>query len=203
MTSDYNTHDRDAADRTRADRAATGRRAFARRCACSPWGCALIAVGWSALTVAGLLARVTEHRSGELRRRRCARSRRGVRVRADRRNLGRDVRVHDTVLLVVDGQADRSATGSTATSCRSRRRARSPSGIGCTGRIRLVVPSDVEVRVHASDGSLTLRDLDGPSTWTRSDGSVTRVGPHRPDLTAHQRRLGRCDRTCAPTRSTR
>jgi DUF4097 and DUF4098 domain-containing protein YvlB len=45
-------------------------------------------------------------------------------------------------------------------------------GIGCTGHIRLVVPNDVEVRVHASDGSLTLRNLDGSVDVDMSDGSV-------------------------------
>jgi hypothetical protein len=45
-------------------------------------------------------------------------------------------------------------------------------GLGCSGHIRLVVPKDLEVRLHGSDGSLTLRDLDGPLDLATSDGSI-------------------------------
>jgi DUF4097 and DUF4098 domain-containing protein YvlB len=35
-----------------------------------------------------------------------------------------------------------------------------------------VVPRDLEVQVHNSDGSMTLRDLDGPVDLSTSDGSI-------------------------------
>ena len=45
-------------------------------------------------------------------------------------------------------------------------------GLGCSGHVRLVVPKDLEVQVHNGDGSLTLRDLDGPIDLSTSDGSI-------------------------------
>jgi hypothetical protein len=45
--------------------------------------------------------------------------------------------------------------------------------IGCTGRVHLVVPADVELRLQSSDGSMTLRDLTGPVDVVTSDGRLT------------------------------
>jgi DUF4097 and DUF4098 domain-containing protein YvlB len=45
-------------------------------------------------------------------------------------------------------------------------------GIGCTGRVQLVVPEDVALRLDNSDGSTTLRDLTGTVDLESSDGSV-------------------------------
>jgi DUF4097 and DUF4098 domain-containing protein YvlB len=53
-------------------------------------------------------------------------------------------------------------------------------GLGCSGHLRLVVPNDLEVRLHGSDGSLTLRDLDGPVDVSSSDGSL-----HASNLSGH------------------
>jgi hypothetical protein len=49
-------------------------------------------------------------------------------------------------------------------------------GIGCTGKVRLVVPAGLTVRSDTGDGRLTLRDLTGALTVTSSDGDVDAEG---------------------------
>jgi hypothetical protein len=46
-------------------------------------------------------------------------------------------------------------------------------GRGCTGHVRLVVPEGLPVTVRTSDGSVLLRDLTGSVTSSTSDGHVT------------------------------
>jgi hypothetical protein len=131
----------------------------------------LLAVGWGALSVASLLARATGHGSATYE---------GVRsvdlglsfesveivgaadatsvsmTRSYTWSLGKP-----TLTNRLDG--DRLSIGS---SCPF------PVGLGCSGHVRLVVPKGLEIRVHNSDGSLSLRDLTGPVDVTTSDGSV-------------------------------
>lgn len=139
----------------------------------------LAAVGWGALSIASLLARATAHSSATYE---------GVRA------VDLDV-AFESVQIV--GVADatsvsmtRSYTWSLAKPSISNRvdgdllsiTSSCPfsAGLGCSGHIRLVVPKDLEVRVHGSDGSLTLRNLDGTVDVTTSDGSV-----NASDLTGH------------------
>jgi hypothetical protein len=134
-------------------------------------GFSLLAVGWGALTLASLLARATEHRSATYQ---------GVRA------LDVDL-AFESVEIV--GSADATSVSMTRSYTWSLGK---PSisnrldgdllsigsscpfsvGLGCSGHVRLVVPKDLEVRLHNSDGSLTLRDLDGPVDVTTSDGSI-------------------------------
>jgi hypothetical protein len=134
-------------------------------------GFSLLAVGWGALTLASLLARATEHRIATYH---------GVRA------LDVDL-AFESVEIV--GSADATSVSMTrsytwslgkpsisnrldgdllsiASSCPF------SVGLGCSGHLRLVVPRDLEVQVHNSDGSLTLRDLDGPVDLSTSDGSI-------------------------------
>ena len=46
-------------------------------------------------------------------------------------------------------------------------------GRGCSGHVRLVLPEGLPVTVHTSDGSVLLRDLTGTVTSSTSDGHVT------------------------------
>jgi len=134
-------------------------------------GLALLTVGWGAFTVASLLARVTEHRSATYDG-----------VRALDIDLG-----FESVEIV--GAADatsvsmtRSYTWSLAKPSISNRldgdllsigsSCPFSVGLGCSGHVRLVVPKTLEVQVHNSDGSVTLRDLDGPVDLSTSDGSI-------------------------------
>lgn len=134
-------------------------------------GLSLLLVGWGALTLASLLAHATEHRSATYD---------GVRA------LDVDVEFESVQIVgTADATAvslERSYTWSLAKPAIGNRlkgallsiTSSCPFSVGldCSGRIRLVVPNDVEVRVHGSDGSLTLRDLDGPVDVTTSDGSL-------------------------------
>jgi Putative adhesin len=134
-------------------------------------GLSLAMVGWGALSIAGLLARVTERSSASYD---------GVRA------VDLDVGFESVQIIgAVEGtpvsmtrsftwSMDKPTTGarrdgdllSLASSCPF------TVGIGCSGRVRLVVPRDVEVRVQSGDGSLTVRDIDGPVDLTTSDGSL-------------------------------
>ena len=134
-------------------------------------GLSLLMVGWGALTIASLLARATEHRSATYA---------GVRA------LDVDVAFESVQII---GTTDATAVSMTRSytwslhkpTIGNRRNGDRLSvtsscpltvGRGCSGRIRLVVPNNVEVRVHGSDGSLTLRNLDGVVDATTSDGSL-------------------------------
>jgi hypothetical protein len=134
-------------------------------------GFSLLAVGWGALTLASLLARATEHRSATYH---------GVRV------LDVDL-AFESVQIV--GSTDATSVSMTRSSTWSLGKPSTGNrldgdllsiasscpfsvGLGCSGHVRLVVPRDLEVRVHNSDGSLTLRDLDGPVDLSTSDGSI-------------------------------
>jgi Putative adhesin len=134
-------------------------------------GFSLLAVGWSAFTVASLLARVTDHRSATY-----------VGVRSLDVDLG-----FESAEIV--GSADATAVSMTRSYTWSLGK---PSisnrldgdllsigsscpfsvGLGCSGHVRLVVPNDLQIQVHNSDGSLTLRNLDGPVDLSTSDGRI-------------------------------
>lgn len=134
-------------------------------------GFSLLAVGWGALTLASLLARATEHRSATYQ---------GVRA------LDVDMAFESVEIVGSAGATSVSMTRSYTWSLGK------PSvsnrldgdllsigsscpfsvGLGCSGHIRLIVPKDLEVQVHNSDGSMTLRDLDGPVDLSTSDGSI-------------------------------
>ncbi|MGZ4611065.1 MAG: DUF4097 family beta strand repeat-containing protein [Actinomycetes bacterium] len=49
-------------------------------------------------------------------------------------------------------------------------------GLGCTGKVRLVVPKDVTIRARASNSDLTLRHLTGDIDAATSNGSVETSG---------------------------
>jgi hypothetical protein len=134
-------------------------------------GLSLLAVGWGGLTVASLLARVTDHRSATY-----------VGVHAVDLDLA-----FESVQIV--GAADATSVSMTRSYTWSLGRptlrnqvegdllsitSSCPFSVGesCSGHVRLVVPKDLEVRVHGSDGSLTLRNLDGPLDVSTSDGSI-------------------------------
>ena len=134
-------------------------------------GFSLLAVGWGALTVASLLARATEHRSATYH---------GVRA------LDVDLSF-ESVEIVGSANATsvsmtRSYTWSLGKPSISNRvdgdllsigsSCPFSVGLGCSGHVRLVVPRDVEVRLHNSDGSVAMRDLDGPVDVATSDGSI-------------------------------
>ena len=131
----------------------------------------LLLVGWCALTVASLLARGSGQAHGTFT---------GVRTLA-----------LDTGFESVDVAG--SAAGTTVTMQRSYHwslgrptvRARQDGdvlrissscpfqvGIGCTGKVHLVVPAGVQVRADTRDGHLTLRDLTGTVTASTSDGGI-------------------------------
>jgi hypothetical protein len=134
-------------------------------------GLSVLMVGWGAFTVASLLARVTDHRSTTYEG-----------VRALDIDLG-----FESVEIV--GSADATSVSMTRSYTWSLAK---PSitnrldgdllsigsscpfsvGLGCSGHVRLVVPKDLEVQVHNSDGSVTLRDLDGPIDLSTSDGRI-------------------------------
>jgi putative adhesin len=134
-------------------------------------GFSLLAVGWGSLTLASLLARATEHRSATYR---------GVRV------LDVDLSF-ESIEIVGSANATsvtmtRSYTWSLGKPSISNRldgdllsigsSCPFSVGLGCSGHVRLVVPTDLEVQVHDSDASMTLRDLDGPLDLSTSDGSI-------------------------------
>jgi hypothetical protein len=134
-------------------------------------GLSLLSVGWGALTVADLLARATEDRSATYD---------GI------RSVDIDVGFESVQIVgaanTTSVSMTRSYTWSMVKPTIGNRRdgdllsitSSCPftPGIGCSGHIRLVVPKDLEVRVRGSDGSMTLRDLDGPLDVATSDGSV-------------------------------
>jgi Putative adhesin len=134
-------------------------------------GLSLLAVGWGALSLASLLARATDHRSATYDG-----------VRTVDLNLA-----FESVQIV--GAADATSVTMTRSYTWSLDKPTITNGLdgdllsissachfsvglGCSGHVRLVVPKDLEVRVHNSDGSLTLRDLDGPVDLTTSDGNI-------------------------------
>jgi hypothetical protein len=134
-------------------------------------GLSLLMVAWGAVTLASVLGRATEHRSATYA---------GIRV------LDIDVGF-ESVQIVGKAEAtavsmERSYTWSLSRPTIGNRRdgdvlsvtssRRFTVGLGCSGRIRLVVPNDAEVRAHGSDGSLTLRELDGLVDVSTSDASV-------------------------------
>ena len=134
-------------------------------------GFSLLAVGWGAVSLASLLARATEHRNATYH---------GVRA------LDVDLSF-ESVEIVGSANATsvsmtRSYTWSLGKPSISNRldgdvlsigsSCPFSVGLGCSGHVRLVVPTDLEVRVHDSDGSMTLRDLDGPVDLSTSDGSI-------------------------------
>ena len=49
-------------------------------------------------------------------------------------------------------------------------------GRGCSGSVRLVVPSDVPVKVRSADGAVTLRDLRGRLDVGTADGAIHAEG---------------------------
>jgi Putative adhesin len=134
-------------------------------------GLSLIAVGWCAFTAASLLARVTAHRSATYD---------GV------RSLDVDLGFESVEIVAGDDTSSVTMTRSYTWSLGK------PSvtnrldggllsissscpftvGLGCSGHVRLVVPKDLTVQVHNSDGSLTLRDLTGSLDLSTSDGSI-------------------------------
>jgi hypothetical protein len=134
-------------------------------------GFSLLAVGWGALSLASLLARATEHRSATYHA-----------VRA----LDVDLSFESVEIV---GSADATSVSMTRSYTWSLGK---PSinnrldgdvlsigsscpfsvGLGCSGHLRLDVPRDLEVQVHNSGGSMTLRDLDGPVDLSTSDGSI-------------------------------
>jgi hypothetical protein len=134
-------------------------------------GLSLLTVGWTAFTVASLLARVTDHRSATYQG-----------VRALDVDLG-----FESVDIV--GVADATSVSMTRSYTWSLGK---PSvtnrldgdllsissscpfsvGLGCSGHVRLVVPKTLDVQVHNSDGSVTLRDLDGAVELSTSDGGI-------------------------------
>jgi len=135
-------------------------------------GLALLGVGWGALSLASLLARATEHRSASYDG-----------VRTIDLNLG-----FESVQIV--GAADASAVSMTRSYTWSlgkpsisnslnggvlsiRSSCPFSGGLGCSGHVGLVVPKDLAVLVHTSNGSLTLHNLDGAVDVTTSNGSVT------------------------------
>jgi hypothetical protein len=134
-------------------------------------GLSVLLVAWGAVTLASLLARATEHRSAAYD---------GIRV------LDLDVGFESVQIVgAADATAvsmERSYTWSLGKPTIGNRRAGDvlsitsscpfTAGLGCTGRIRLVVPNNTEVRAHGSDGSLTLRGLEGPVDLATSDGSI-------------------------------
>jgi len=135
-------------------------------------GFALLTVGWTAFTVASLLARATDHRSATYDG-----------VRALDIDLG-----FESVEIVGAAHATsvsmtRSYTWSLGKPSITNRldgdllsiSSSCPFsvGLGCSGHVRLVVPGSMDVQVHNSDGSVTLRDLNGPVDLSTSDGSIT------------------------------
>jgi Putative adhesin len=134
-------------------------------------GLSLLAVGWGALSIATLLARATAHRSATYE---------GVRA------IDLDLSFESAQIVgVADATSvsmTRSYTWSLATPTITNRldgdllsigsSCPFSVGLGCSGHVRLVVPTGLEVRVHNSDGGVTLRDLDGPVDVSTSDGSV-------------------------------
>jgi Putative adhesin len=131
----------------------------------------VVAVGWGAFSVVSLLARVTEHRSATYE---------GVRAV----DLGLSFESAEIV-----GSADATSVSMTRSYTWSLGRPTITSnldggllsmgsscpfsvGLGCSGHVRLVVPSGLSVTVHDSDGSLTLRNLGGTVDLSTSDGSI-------------------------------
>jgi hypothetical protein len=135
-------------------------------------GLSVIAVGWAALTAASLLARVTEHRSATYE---------GV------RSLDVDLGFESVEIVAGTDATSVSMTrsytwslGKPTVASRLDGDVLSISsscpftvGLGCSGHVRLVVPKDLDVQVHNSDGSITLRDLTGSIDLSTSDGSIT------------------------------
>jgi putative adhesin len=138
-------------------------------------GLSVLMVGWGALTLASLLARVTEDRSATYP---------GVRT------LDIDVGFESVQIV---GSADATSVSmqrsytwslgkptigetrngdllSITSSCPF------TVGLGCSGHVRVVVPHDIKVRARTSDGSLTVRDLDGRVDLAATDGGIAASG---------------------------
>lgn len=134
-------------------------------------GFSLLLVAWGALTVASLLGRDTEHRSATY---------------GNVRTLDLDLDF-ESVTVIGEQSAtsvamDRSYTWSMSRPTVSSRvvgdRLLMTSdcswtvGLGCTGDVRLVVPRGTTVRVHGSDGHLSLRGLTGTVDAETADAGI-------------------------------
>jgi hypothetical protein len=155
----------------------------------------LLGVAAGALNVASMLARATEHRDATYQG-----------VRAIQLDLA-----FESVQIV--GVADATSVSMTRSYTWSLQRPNIssrldgdllsmssscpvPIGLGCSGHVRLVVPKDLEIRVHSSDGSIEVGvPSDGTSydvTATTSDGSRDVSVPSDPK-SAHRIQLGTSD----------
>jgi hypothetical protein len=135
-------------------------------------GLSLLAVGWGVLSLASLLARATEHRSATYA---------GVHA------VDLDLAFESVQIVgVADATSvtmDRSYTWSLSKPSVGQRRegdrlvitssgcAFNP-GLGCSGKVALVVPKGVTVRVRTGNSGLTLRNLTGDIDAGTSNGSV-------------------------------
>jgi hypothetical protein len=135
-------------------------------------GLSLLAVGWGALTLVSLLARATEHRSATYA---------GVHA------VDLDLAFESVQIVgVADATSvtmDRSYTWSLSKPAIGQRRdgdrlVITSSGCGfnpglsCSGKVALVVPEGVTVRVRTGNSGLTLRNLTGDIDAATSNGSV-------------------------------
>jgi hypothetical protein len=131
----------------------------------------LVLVGFGALTVASLLARVTKHTSATFQ---------GVtKVRVDIGFEALDVRGSATA---TDVSMKRSTSWSFGKPHTTARKSGSTLvitsscsitvGRGCTGRVTLVVPDQLPLSLTTGDGSVALRSLHGAISATTADGSV-------------------------------
>ncbi|MEO6822471.1 MAG: DUF4097 family beta strand repeat-containing protein [Candidatus Nanopelagicales bacterium] len=135
-------------------------------------GLSLLAVGWGALTLVSLLARVTEHTSATYQ---------GVHA------LDLDLAFESVQIVGVADATSVSMTRSytwslTKPSVVQRRDGDrlviTSSGcsfnidLGCSGTVALVVPEGITVRVRTRNGELTLRDMSGDIDAATSNGSV-------------------------------
>lgn len=135
----------------------------------------VLLVAWGAVTLAGLLSRVTENRSGAFS---------GVGTV----DLDLDFESVEVVgsSSVTDVSMERSYTWSMAKPSIGARQVGDRllltsscpfnPGRSCSGRLRLLVPAGLRVQGDTGDGHLTLRDLTGPVTVSTSDGGVEASG---------------------------
>jgi hypothetical protein len=131
----------------------------------------LLLIAWGALSIAGLLARATETRSGTYRG-----------ISTIDLDLGFEsveiVGSSRTTSVSLDreyrGSLSKPSIGSRQDGDRLELSSSCPfdPGIGCSGHVRLVVPPDVRVQGRTGDGHLTVRDLTGPVDASTSDGGV-------------------------------
>jgi Putative adhesin len=136
-------------------------------------GLSLLGVGWGALSVASLLARATEHRSVTYQ---------GV------RSLDLDLAFESVQVVGVANATSvtmtRSVTWSLSKPSIGQQREGDRlvitssgcsfnPGLGCSGKVQLVVPAGTTVRVRTGNSGLTLRDLTGDIDAATSNGSVS------------------------------